>query len=436
MAWIRVLRMRTARMAVICGALLAVLAAALPAFGQAVVQRIDVQIVVEPLPHRIIVSRLQATVESVAERLLLGRSLDQLVPLQPRLGETIGSVVERVATGYAVANTAVQLGSVATVVMQLRPVGTVMRDVSVIPDLRNIHARVHPLVLSLLQQGAIQEARALASGLPVGALEWAQPLIEARARGAVEEAVVGYTATVRVQPGTSAQMDLLLTPRDSRVVRNIGVRFRSGSIPTLFLDQHGPQVASMADPMRGLPVAFAETHRRALERQINDELAAYPPARQYGVVATATLDVAETTYVTVVADSLLYRGKVEARLNIGRQAPGPEIVAHLGRLAAPNMETFAEVHLVPSTLSLEWDVGASYALSPATVVGTDYALVARTVTLWTTGQIGRDVGVRGSWNLTTQSFEGALTYRINEFLAGEVIGTSRGEFWLRLISNL
>lgn len=428
---------RTGRLFAACGALAVVVAVTLPARGQVVVQRVEVLLAIEEVaPHRIVQERLQATVESVAERLLLGRPLDQVLPLGPRLGETIGSVVDRVATGYTVVSAAAQLAAVSTVVIRMRPVGAVIRQVAVRPELRNVSEKVRPLVLSLLQPGAVEEIRTLYLGLPVAAMEWAGPLLEARVRAVIEEALAGFTAGVQVRADPAAQVDVVVTARDSRIVRNIGVRLRSTSIPTMLLDQHAPQIASMAEPVRGLPVTFAQAHRRALERLLNEELAAYPPAQQYRVVATAGLDVAETTYVNVVADSVLYRGRVEAQLNIGAQAPGPAVVAHLGRLVDPRAEVFAELHLVPNTLSMEWKVGGVFAASPAATVGFNYALVARTITVWTTVGLGRDVAVRGAWNVTQQSFEGALTYRINEVLSGELIGTSNGEVWLRLVSNL
>jgi hypothetical protein len=56
--------------------------------------------------------------------------------------------------------------------------------------------------------------------------------------------------------------------------------------------------------------------------------------------------------------------------------------------------------------------------------------------LWTSVQVGFDTGVRGSWALRAQTFEGAVTYRFNEFLSGELVGTSQGDWWLRLVSNL
>ena len=413
------------------------LAGAGPARGQAAVQRVTVELTFDgATPHPIIRERLEATVASVAERLLLGRPLEQVTALLPRPEETIAGVVERVTAGYAVADAAVRPGIVTTVAVRLRPLGAVVRDVAVILDLRAVHPRVQPLLTTLVQTGAAAEVRALVTALPVASLEWAGPLLELRVRDVVEAALPGFTATARIHPGESAQLDLPIVPKDSRVIRNIGVRFRSTSIPIVLLDQHGPQVASMAEPLRGLPVAFAEAFRRALERLLNEELAAYPPADEYNIVATSRLEVAETTYLTVSAESLVYRARVEARLNIGPSAPGPEVVAHLGRLIAPPLEPFVEIRLVPTPLSLTADLGIRYEVSPVSSLGATYAPSTQETMLWTTVQVSPDLGLRGEWALPTQIFEGTLTYRINEFLAWELIGTSRGDVWLRLTSNL
>lgn len=423
--------------AYIGAALLLLIMPAWPAFGQATVQRVEVRLTIDDVePHSLIRERLQATAESVVDRLLLGRPVDQVLALQPRLGETIGAVLDRVATGYAVTGASAQLGVVSTLALRMRPVGPVIREVSVRPQWVGVHLSVQPLLEGLLQPGAVGEIRALFVGLPVAALEWAEPVAGARARQIVEGALPGFTGAVRVRAGAAALIEVTVAARDTRVIRNIGVRFRSSSMPTILLDQNGPQVASMAEPLRGLPVAFAEAHRQVLARLINDELNAYAPVREYQVVASVGLDVAETTYVTVVADSLLFRGRVEAQLNIGSAAPGPAVVAHLGRLVAPATELFVEVRVVPNTLSMEWAVGGQYEVSPGTLVGLNYAVLARDTTAWTAIRLGPDVSVRGAWNLTQQSFEGALTYRLNEFLAGELVATSRGEFWLRIVSNL
>src|SRR3989441_7045136 len=417
--------------------LLMLLAGAGPARGQAAVQRVTVELTFAgATPHPIIRERLEATVASVAERLLLGRPLDQVTALLPPPEETIARVVERVTAGYAVADAAVRPGIVTTVVVRMRPLGAVVRDVAVISDLRMVHPRVQPLLTALWQPGAVAELQALVTALPVTSFEWAGPLVELGVRDAVEAALPGFTASTRIRPGETTQLDLAILPKDSRVIRNIGVRFRSSSIPIVLLDQHGPQVASMAEPLRGLPVVFAETFRRSLEGVLNEQLASYPPTAEYNIVARSRLEVAETTYVTVSAESLMYRAREEARLNIGPSAPGPEVVAHLGRLIAPPLEPFVEIRLVPTPLSLTADLGIRYEVSPASSLGATYAPSTQETMLWTTVQVSPDLGLRGEWALPTQIFEGTLTYRINEFLAWELIGTSRGDVWLRLTSNL
>ncbi len=413
------------------------LGAAVPARGQVAVQQVTVDLAFEGvLPHQIVRDRLAATVASVAERLLLGRPVEQVATLVPSPEETIASVVERVTLGYAIAGATMAPGAVTTVTVRMRAVGPLVREVVIIPDLHAVHPRMRALLPALLQPAPAAELQALLLGLPVEALQWAGPLIELRARNVMEMALPGFTATARIRPSEIAQLEMIIAARDSRVIRNIGVRFRSTSIPVVLLDQHGPQVASMAEPLRGLPVAFAEANEAVLERLLGEELAAYPPAIQYGIVATTRLEVAETTYVTVTAESLVYRARVEASLNIGTNAPGPAVVAHLGQLVSPSVEPFVEIRVVPTPLSMTLDLGLRVEVTPSASIGTTYASLSQQMTLWTTVQVSHDIGLRGEWTPPTRVFEGAATSRLNDFLTWELVGTSRGDVWLRLISNL
>ena len=111
-------------------------------------------------------------------------------------------------------------------------------------------------------------------------------------------------------------------------------------------------------------------------------------------------------------------------------------MGHLGRLVLPRTEVFAEVRLVPNTLSWDWHAGAEVELAPAVSIGGSYAVVAQETRVWTALHFGLDTGARATWSVSSRSFEGALTYRFNEFFSGELVATSQGEWWLRLISNL
>jgi hypothetical protein len=414
-------------------ALLVLLLAAPPAFGQEAVQRVDVQVLYDgPAPHSFVRDRISATVSSVAERLLLGRSLDAAAQLQPRLAETFIGVLERVVTGYTVVSAVADVGVVTAVAIRLRPEAPLIGEAAVRLDLREIPTRLHALVTVLLQPSTDQ-MRLLPANLPAAA-EWAFPLLEDRARQIVERDLIGYTAAVTLR-GPAAVIEAAVHPRDTRVIRNVGVRFRSTTMPNLLLDQHAPAVASLSAFLRGVPVAFASDHASALERIITDDLRAYPPVEQYRMVATASLAVGETTFVTVVADSMSYHASVEAQLNIGAGAPGPAIVARAGRFISPGVDTFFELRLVPNTLSFDWDLGGSVALGPATAVGVSYTVPTSEVTVWTTIGLTPDWTVRGSWNTTDRSFEAAVRYRLNAFLAWELVGEP-GQVWVRLVSNL
>lgn len=399
------------------------------------VQTIEVRLAVDGGgTPQVVRTRLQETVGTVAQRLLLGRPVDQLRPAQAQLQSTLLTVVDRVISGYSVVDARIEMGATAVVAIRLRPDPPVIQAVQVIPR-TGVHRAVAPLVLGTVEQILIPAVRSLLLGLPVGALDWAAPLIGDEVRRSAEEALPGFTTAVRIQPGAMSRVEMELLTRDTRLVRDIGIRFRSGSIPTLLLEQHAPAVLSLTEPIRGLPVVFAERHRAALERLLEERLRAYPPVAQYHIVVRSVLHVAETTYLTVVADSLLYLGRVEAEVNLGRPAPAPELRFHLGRLIG-SLEIFGEVALVPNTLSGRYDVGFRYRVNETIDVGTNITLNAVGTTGWVIYRLNPDLSLRAAYEIHQRRFEGSVRYRFSAFLSGELVGTSRGEYWLRLISNL
>ncbi len=401
----------------------------------ATVQGVDVRLTIDgPAPVAAVRTRLQETVETVAQRLLVGRRLDQLLPAQSQLQGTLSTVVDRVIAGYSVADARIDVGVTAAVAVRLRPDPPLIQAVEVLPR-TEVDPAVAPLLLQPVEQTVTPTVRTMLLGFPVEALEWAGPLIGEDVRLAVEGVVPGFTAVVRVRPAVSARVEIDLLARDGRVVRNIGVRFRSSSIPLLLLEQHAPAVLSMAAPIRGLPVVFVERQRDVLARVLTERLRAYRPAVEYHIVAQVGLSVAETTYVTVVADSLLYRGRVEAALNVGTNAPGPELRAHLGRLLG-SFEVFAEVGLAPNTLFTRYDLGVRYQVNEALDLGVSYTLNTAATTGFAVYRLSPDLSLRAAYEVPLQRLEGSLRYRFNEFLSGEVVGTSDGEYWIRLISNL
>lgn len=319
-------------------------------------------------------------------------------------------------------------------IVRVQPRFPVLGEIPIVTVFEGVHPDAQPLLREVIDP-ATPELRGLLLGLPVDALEWAGPIVERRTTELIEAAATGFTAVGRIETAPAARLVVMIAARDARVVRDIGVRFRSTTIPFVLLDQHGPQVASMAELIRGLPVAFVSAHRARFEAIVAARLAAYPPARQYGIVARAVIQVAEVTVITVLADSTLYRGRLEARLNFGTQAPPPDVRAQLGRAFGP-IEPFLELALTPSNLAFRWTIGLRVDVGADVTAGIKVRLDGEEQEAFFTYRLSPDLSVRGAYFVRADTVEGTLTYRLNEFLSWEGVATSRGAVWLRVVSNL
>jgi hypothetical protein len=406
-----------------------------PARAADPVQRVEVRLTVEGGdPHPLIIRRIVEAIGTAAERLLVGRDSEVVSRQEAALAGVLRDVVDRVIRGYRVATLGFQAGATTAVIVHLQPRLPVLADVPVVLAWEAIHQDVQPLVASVLAP-ALPELRGLLARLPVESLEWAAAIVEQRTAEVVAGAAAGFTATGRVETTPAPRIVVSVAARDTRVIRDIGVRFRSTSIPFMLIGQHGPQVASMAEPLRGLPVVFAVAHRARLEALIRERLAAYPPVREYGIVAQPVLQVGEVTYVTVLAESTLYRGRVDVRINFGSGAPTTDVRVQLGR-ALGSIEPYVEVALVPSTLSLRWALGARLDVGSHTTIGYQAGLDGTNQEAFLVHRLSPNMHLRGAYLPSSGEFETTLGYRLNEVFSWEAVATSRGMIWVRLVGSL
>jgi hypothetical protein len=398
------------------------------------VQRVEVRLTVEGgAPHPLIVQRLVETIGTAAERLLVGRDSDVVARQEAALAGVLREVVDRVVRGYRVTALRFQAGATTAVLLTVQPIPPVLDDAPVAVTLQGVHPDAQPLVRRVLDP-ALPEVSRLPARLPAAALEWAGPIIERRVTEVVEATLAGFTATARVEAGPPARIAAVVGARDTRTIRDLGIRFRSTSIPYVLLTSHIPQVTSMAEFLRGLPVAFATAERERLQALIAGRLAAYQPVKDYAIVVRPILQVAEVTYVTVLADSTLYRGRLEARLNFGTEAPVPDVRAQLGR-AFGSFEPFLEVRLIPSSLAWRGFGGLRFDLTESTTLGYRIRLDGEESEAFAIQRLSPDLQVKGSYFIRADTVEMTITYRFTDFLSLEGVST-RGALYLSIVSNL
>ncbi len=399
------------------------------------VQRVEVRLTVEGGdPHPLIVQRLVETVGTAAERLLVGRDSEVVGRQEAALAGVLREVVDRVVRGYRVTSLSFQPAAttIVQVAVQARP--PVLGEVPVTVTLQGVHPDAQPLVRGVLEP-ALPELSRLSARLPTDALEWAGPIIERRVTEVVEATLVGFTATGRVEITPTPRIMAVVTARDSRTVRDLGIRFRSSSIPYVLLSPHIPQVTSMAELLRGLPVTFATAQRERLQALIGERLAAYQPVKDYSVVARPVLQVAEVTYVTVLADSTLYRGRLDARLNFGTAAPVPDVRGQLGR-AFGSLEPFVEFRLIPSNLAVRTLAGLRFDLGESTTLGFRMRLDGEETEGFVLQRLSPDLQLKGAYFLRADTIEITFAYRFTDFLSWEAVVTSRGLLYVSIVSNL
>lgn len=418
-------------LALAAGAALSVL----PVLAAAPIQRVDVRLTVEGgEPHSLVVRRMLESIGSAAERLLIGRDSDAVAQQEAALAGILKDVVDRVVRGYGVVGISFQTGVTTVISVRLQPRMPVLGEPPVVITMPSVHPDARPFVLGALEQ-AVLEIRRVPARLPVEALEWAGPILERRMTELIEAAAPGFTGIARIESGPDWRVSISVGARDSRVIREIAVRFRSSSIPFVLLEGFASAVTDTAEPLRGLPVVFAAAQQGQLEDLIARRLGTFTPVREYGIVARPVLQVAEVTYLTVLAESTRYRARFEARLNFGIQAPVPDVRAQLG-VVLGSVEPFMELTLIPSNLAVRWTAGIRLDLGANLAVGTTAGFDGRGLEPFVIYRLSPDLQIRAAYAPSTDILETTLTYRLNEFLAWEGVTTSRGLLWLRLVSNL
>jgi len=100
------------------------------------------------------------------------------------------------------------------------------------------------------------------------------------------------------------------------------------------------------------------------------------------------------------------------------------------------LEPYVELALAPSTLSLRTAIGARIELGSHVTIGFRTGLDGDNQEASLTYLISPNLHVRGAYFLRTETIETTLGYRLNESFSWEVVATSRGTVWVRLVGNL
>ena len=397
------------------------------------VDKIVVNVAAAELPTDRIVKRMTASIMAVGEQMLVGRTIVDVETNQAKYENLVRDIFNRVLVGYTVEQVSLSPGTSTGIVVNMRPWGDVVRDVSVEIDIGGLS----PDVMALIKQdmGKVEDQVAdVLIGLPVDSVEWAGGISKTVIRELLADQLPEFRSNLEITAGQHTIVKLSLIPTGP-IINNVQLSLRSRTIPNILLAEARPPVREAAEMLRGLPVAFVERHKEYFSNKVQKTAANHPLVKTYGLILTPVVSPGVDTEITLQAETTKYRVILEGNLDMGRQHDNTSGKLHVGKFAGSRDEFFMEIKFIPTNMEWEFEPGWGHKFAENTVAGVKYNISDRESILWLDHSLGPNWTLRLEDTPKADYYEFGVRYKLHEFLSAEYVITEK-ENWLRLIANL
>lgn len=401
--------------------------------SEQVIEKVAVSITGAQIPPAKIMKRMSASVGTVGEQMLVGRTVNDVETGKASYEKVIQEIFDRVLVGYSVVSVHLTSGSTAGIQIEITPWGEVVRDVSLEVDTANLSPEIRDLVQK--DMGNLEEkVNEVLIGLPIDAVDWAGGVSKIVIREALATALPEFNANFEIVPGTHTVMKLSLTPLGP-TVQDVRISLRSRTIPNVLLFAVRPTVEEAAQSLVGLPVTFIERHRSYFTSKLETAAGRHSIAKKYGLSISPSIDPGVTSEITLDAETDRYKLSLEGYMDMGRPAENTSFRLHAGKFIGKKDEAFLEVDFIPSTVAWKFVPGWGHAIGKDTAAGVKYNLSDQYSIIWLQHHINPDLSIRLERVPSDGRDQFGIRYKMHDFLSAEYIFTGEQQ-WLRLISNL
>ena len=387
----------------------------------------------DPVPPVRVVKRLTASVQTIGEHLLLGRSNIEVLQRQEHYQRLVRDVFDRVLMGYLVEKVEIFPAQRTEIRIHIVPWGDTVRAVRIKTDYTGIATEALDLVKQ--DAGRIEnEIKSALLGLPVDAVDWASSVARDLVREILQRQLPEFNFSLDVEAGHETEVRLSLFPT-GQLVKDVKISLRSGAIPNLLLVNARPAIELQARSMRGLPIAYVERKLNYFTQRIRSAALTAPMIRQFGSSTTANVKPGIDTEVLVSVESDQHRVWAEAWLEMGREQDNISGKVHIGKKMGSQNELFLEIKVLPGTMSWEFMPGWGRQFAGETWAGVRYRTNDREWVLWL------EQGLGGRWSMRAERWPGlnqnevGVRYKLHDFLSAEFLMTNTKN-WLRMVGHL
>lgn len=271
----------------------------------------------------VVAARILDALAAVATKALQGQEVATVERLRPVVEKVVAEVFARVLAGYETTGVTIVPGEVTLVRLHVAPEGPVIREAYTRLEVAGVDPALQPLLSENLPS-LDRAVLTLLGGLPVRSLAWARFALEPLLARELERWLPGFAVETSLEAGEVTTVTARLSPRGERV-RRVVVRLNSDTVPAVALQQLNAELTSRASLMNGLPVAFLQAYRTPIEQEIGRRVREAPSIRRWGLAARTRLVPGPETVLELGVESTAWRARLEGVLNVGVDAPEPEL---------------------------------------------------------------------------------------------------------------
>ena len=387
-----------------------------------------------PIPA-LVQQRMEATVAAIGTQLLAGRRLADVEEARAQEEAIIHEVFDKVLVGYSVENVTLVTGETSRIEIRLVPWADVVRAVHVDVDVEGMP----PLVEEMARRDLADVGRVFGEGmqgLPIAASDWTNGVLKRSLQDYMNEHLPEFRADFDVVPGVETRVAVTVYPR-LPVVRTIDLSMRSDTIPNFTLLNHRQRMQENVNMLIGVPVAFVERHAQEFEEAFAATLDTLSDFRALDLHTKVTMRPGQAMSVMSRSDTKKYRIRLEGWADIShRDAKDRNTVFrfHAGRLFSRWDEIFVQADLAPQNVKWTWELGYARYIKDATRLIARYDMREHEFIVGGEQDIGRKWMLRYEYRWTDHRGEGAIRYRLHDFLSLEYV-IDKDDNWLRVIGN-
>lgn len=378
----------------------------------------------------LISKRMQASIYTIADNVLTGRPVNEILEKKDSYERLIQDVFDRILVGYSVKAVRLDAAVHTKVNVTVVPWQDIIQEVAIDIEVAGVQKEIETLV-----KGDVQDINRVVEqilvGLPMDAVEWTSGIMKASLNEFLMVHLPEFRVDFEIEAAEKTKVKLLFYPKGA-VVREVNLSLRSSSIPNILLLNFRPGMQKQAENIVGAPVTFVERHQDYFMSVLMQKLNADKDLKNFAVETKLTMAVGEKTDLMVVADTDKYHISVEGYLDMGRREDSTSFRLHAGKYISPADELYLEIDFIPHEVKWNFLPGISHKLTPEATLGFKYDIEASNTILWARQHLSDRWQLRFEHTPSLEFNEFAMRYQLHDFVGVEYI-LNDDDQWLRLV---